>query len=62
MDDPQLKYFKAIGQTVGEHERVIICTVYPRWLKAGPAGDRAYSLLRGFVRQTLREKAHVVPA
>ena len=60
MDDPQLKYFQGIGQMVGEHERVIICTAYPRWLKAGPAGDRAYSLLRGFIRQTLREKPHVV--
>jgi hypothetical protein len=61
MDAPQLEYFKHIAKDcVGNEDQVILCTAYPRWVQPGPAGDRAYSLLRGFVRQTFPERPSAV--
>ncbi len=63
MDQPQLQYFaEAAKQVVGEDGRVILCTGYPRWLETDTEGRGPYSVIRGFVHQTLGDEHRARPA
>jgi hypothetical protein len=57
MDAPQLQYFTEVAkQVVAEDGRIILCSGYPRWLEPDEEGRGPYSVLRGFLHQTLGEE------
>lgn len=60
VDEPQIKYFQGISNTMPKRSKIILLTAEPSWVYAELHSPRAYRNLELFERQTMCHNGHRV--
>ena len=53
IDAPQIEYFRAVAEEIGDGDGIVLCTAKPSWVEGGRPDSKAYATLDYFVSVVL---------